>query len=118
MARLANDPYPMPDDFYDPSRPANEDPQTIELHKLMEESNALEDNQIVGGLLSFPRGDGHAYYLVTSSRPLVVQWVPYADNWQVEPELIAGLTRESIRERLAGQRATARLFSRPAAAEA
>lgn len=110
MAQLAPTPYPMPDSFYDPANP-NNDPQSIELKKLMEVSDSLDDDSIVGGVINFPRGDGYAYYLVLTSRPLVVQWIPIGDNWQVEPELIAGLTRESIRTRLASARSIRNMFS-------
>lgn len=49
------------------------------------------DGDLVGKLLSWVRGDGHAVYMVIKQHPLTLAHVEIGDGYGVEPETIRGL---------------------------
>ena len=63
---------------------------------LRKKSESLKGDAVVGAIMSWPRGDGCAYYIVTNEKPLTLQWIPYGDAWTVEAALIRGTTKEDI----------------------
>lgn len=69
------------------------DEESAALEALQKRSDKLKPGELVGGLLSFPAGDGSAYYLIVKEQPLTVQWVPYGDHWHVDGMLIRGMNR-------------------------
>lgn len=96
MARLERDPVPgfehPPDDCKDVSGFYAK--QDVKLEALQKVSDALPKGKLKGFILRFPRGDGHALYLVTNEKPLTVAWIAWSDAWQVEGALIRGLDVE------------------------
>ncbi len=42
--------------------------------------------------------DSYAYYAVVKMAPLVLQWVPYMDQWEAPDYVIRGLRAEDIRQ--------------------
>ena len=58
---------------------------------------------ITGLMLSWPRADGRAYYLVVRSKPLTVAQVLFADCWSVEPALIKGLDLTDVQSMVASE---------------
>jgi hypothetical protein len=53
---------------------------------------------IRGVILSFPRGDGAAYYIVSKVRPLTVEHIPVCDAWRAYPEdlVLRGINKAYI----------------------
>lgn len=76
------------------------------VQKLMETSAAKDPDDpnldLKGFVLTFPRGDGHAVYIVSKVRPLTVEHVPVCDAWRAYPEgiIIGGITKKYIMEML------------------
>ena len=81
--------------------------QNQAMQALMEKSNALPDNEIVGGVIAFPVADGYANYLVTKETPLRLQHLPFADAYQASAILIRGLRATDVRAMLARNKAWA-----------
>lgn len=50
-----------------------------------------------GAIVSFPRGDGAAYYIVTKDKPLTVANIPFCDAWTTDWPTINGITAAWIR---------------------
>jgi len=107
MALLIDMPYPLP--------PLVMTTDGIDRHyeavqALREEADALPDDEIVGRVLAFQRGDGYALYLVVHEDPLIVQWLPFMDRWRVEDALIRGLTAEDVLAKARERRALRTAF--------
>ncbi len=87
--------------------------ERIFLDNLFQRSLALKDGEVVGGVLTFPRGDGKAIYLVVSDNPLSIAHIAVGDAWTVELPLIRGLHRQDALRMLHAQRELHRIFSKP-----
>ena len=108
MARLDKYRYPLPwrdrleARLKDLSKPQSSDWQKemededAAFSALRKKSESLKGDAVVGAIMSWPRGDGCAYYIVTNEKPLTLQWIPYGDAWTVEAALIRGTTKEDI----------------------
>jgi hypothetical protein len=107
MARLAP---PLTFAETDYHKPYEEWPDVIGLRELMEQSDALAEGEVVGALLSWPRGDGAAYYQVTKASPLTLRWIQCGDEWTVEPALIRGLTLADVRQEVWHRRQLRQIF--------
>jgi len=70
------------------------------MRKLEEASDNRKAGEVVGGLLYFPRADGHAIYCVVSEKPLKLFHVPYGDAWTADPATIRGLRLADVQARL------------------
>ena len=112
MARLRPGPYPdfpkeadYPENFYGLLK-AGQDA----IDRLCDNSLALKQDEVIGGLLRFPVADGYAYYLVVKDNPLTLQWVDFLDGYQVETALIRGLRRTDIVRKLVRDRTIHALF--------
>jgi hypothetical protein len=81
-------------------------------NELYERSANLPEGEIVGAMLQWGRGDGHACYVVTNDRPLTIAWTPIVDNWQIEPALIRGLNKSDVETMARQNRAQASIFGR------
>ena len=112
MARVAAAPHVLPEPDYKNYDPRT-DPHEVAFQKLLEESKALPEGQLVGALISWPRGDGRAWYRVTAERPLTLQHVPYGDAWTVEPALLRGLRKADVEEMISRDRRLRAVFGRP-----
>lgn len=86
------------------------DAERMALLNLLNASERVPPNEVVNVVVSFPRGDGQAYYIVTKERPLTLQWIPYGDAWTVEPALIRGLTKKDILAMRQRDRAMTEMF--------
>lgn len=82
------------------------------LAQLRAASDALAEGAIVGGLLSFPRGDGTAFYLVVSAKPLTLQHVPFGDAYCLDPVTGRTLQVLDVQDMLARRRGLQSLLSR------
>jgi hypothetical protein len=69
-------------------------------------------NTLVGELLRWPRGDGHAVYMITKERPFTIAHVQIGDAWEIEAALIRGLRMEDARLMVEQDRKIAELFRR------
>ena len=108
MARLDKYRYPWPwRDRLEARLKDLSKPQSSDWQKEMEDEDAafsaprkksesLKGDAVVGAIMSWGRGDGCAYYIVTNDKPLTLQWIPYGDAWTVEAALIRGTTKEDI----------------------
>lgn len=57
-----------------------------------------EAGEIVGAVISVPRGDGHAMYYVYKKDPLQLLWIPWVDKWHADPIWIKGLDVEDVQD--------------------
>lgn len=80
--------------------------------KLSNTSDNLRSGEVVGAILQFPRGDGAAFYLVSSAKPLVLRWIPYGDRWQTDGILIRGLRLADVKKMVGADRRLASIFGR------
>ena len=69
-------------------------------------------NPLLGEVVSWPRGDGYAQYMVWQTKPLQLIHLAIGDAWQVEDVLIRGLRVADIRAMVERSRAIAALFAR------
>lgn len=72
--------------------------------KLMDEMTAFSDNlsgeEVVGGLLRFPAGDGNAIYLVKQDKPLVIEHIAFGDAWEAPDVLLRGLDLDYVKQEM------------------
>jgi hypothetical protein len=52
----------------------------------------------IPNVISFPVGDGKAYYHVKSERPLVLQHIPCAGAYQISDAHMRGLTLDDVKQ--------------------
>jgi len=108
MAILHDESYELPELIWDGDFESCE--HMVAMRKLQQASDRLPDGQIVGGVLSWQRVDGYAYYLVVADDPLTLQWIPFLDRYKVEEPLIKGIDREDVIQHLRADRRTRSLF--------
>lgn len=80
--------------------------------ELEKASNALPEGEVKGALLSYSVADGHAYYLVTSAKPLKLAHLPFLDGYAVQAPLIRGLRTDDVLQKLEHARQMDALFRR------
>lgn len=74
-------------------------------------SDTLFDAIPADKVVSFPYADGHAHYYVFSTKPLVLQSIPYLDAWQVSAAMIRGLRLSDIEIETARRNKLRSMFS-------
>ncbi len=104
MARLLKTPYPMPEIDYDNFN-YKTDPHYVAFEKVCAEREVVK----------FPRGDGYAFYLIVSKKPLVLQHIPYGDAWQIDPAHMRGLRLYDIETIQEHERTLDKLFAKKGA---
>lgn len=67
---------------------------------LYERSNALADNAVVGGIITFPVADGSAVYMVSKEKPLELIHIPFGDAWEASNITIRGLRVDDVKAML------------------
>lgn len=82
------------------------------LDELLETSKNLPDGELVGAVISFQKGDGYAYYKVTSTKPLKLAWIPFLDRWTISTAELRGLRLSDVRALVEGERRIAALFGK------
>ena len=88
MAQLgAEYPFPKSEDY----------PDWQEWHR---ESERALDEIPADKLLSFPVADGSAFYYVKSLSPLILQHIPYLDNYYIPYSHIRGLRRRDVEQQI------------------
>jgi hypothetical protein len=112
MAQLSKYAYPMPTRQPGENWRTHSDREMDALADFQAKSNALAENEVVGGLIRFQVADGYAYYLVTKESPLTLEWVPFGDNWQVSAPTIRGLRKADVLGMLAWERKMSSLFGK------
>jgi hypothetical protein len=70
------------------------------------------DDELVGEVIRWPRGDGYALYMVWSTRPLELVWIEVGDAWSVEDALIRGTTIADVRAKVKMERSRRALFAK------
>ncbi len=65
---------------------------------------------VVNEVISFPRGDGYAQYVVVSEKPLKLMHLPFGDAWQADPITIRGLRLTDVRFMVARSATLKKLF--------
>lgn len=111
MARLHPYAYDLPEFEYKPGWDPKTDPQEIAFQKLVEASANLPQGEVVGALMHWPTADSAAWYIVTSDKPLTLQYVPYCDGWTVPDALIRGVRRDDVLEQLERDRRRRAFFA-------
>lgn len=66
------------------------------LREYLDRSNALPDDEIVGTVVRFQKGDGYAFYVVSKESPLTLDCLCQGDHWQIDAPYMRGLEREDI----------------------
>jgi hypothetical protein len=80
------------------------------LAELRRRSDALPEGEIVDALVEFPVADGAALYIVTSARPLTVQWIDWMDGYSAAAATIRGLNRADIEAQIRYRRTLTNMF--------
>lgn len=111
MARLHRYAYDLPDIQFKPGWDPKTDPQEIAFQKLVEASANLPEGEVVGALMKWPVADSYAWYLVTSDKPLTLQYVPYCDGWTVPDALIRGVRKADVLDQLDRRRRLAAFYA-------
>lgn len=86
--------------------------EQTEFEKLREASDNLPEGEIIGTILSWPRGDGGAYYIVTKASPLTLTWIPMGDAWQADEATIRGTNKKYILEQQRRSKMLSNLFGK------
>lgn len=77
------------------------DAQDKKLEELLAISSKIDYSDtkasLKGAIVSFPRGDGAAYYIVTKDKPLTVANIQFGDAWSTDWPTINGITAAWIR---------------------
>jgi len=74
-------------------------------------ARAKNPGDMVGETLHWGVADGSAVYMVVKQKPLLVAHVNVGDGYRVDPIMIRGLRLSDVRERVARDKAMAKLFS-------
>ena len=111
MARLDPYAYPLPPIDYTSFGGAH-DPHTKAVDDLIEEAAKLPDHVYKGAIVKFQVADGYAMYLVTSTRPLTLQFIPAWDGYSISDAYIRGLRLDDIKALVDRDRAWQRLVAR------
>lgn len=69
-------------------------------------------DDLIGECIRFPRGDGHAVYMVWKRRPLQLVWIELGDAWRVEDALIRGLRVADVEEKVRQAKAMQSIFAK------
>lgn len=91
------------------------DKEKAYIDRLAEAARAAHAGQIlpridlIGSELRFPRGDGHALYIVWCTKPLQLVWVQVGDAWHADPILLRGLRLSDVEKRVDAERRFAAL---------
>ena len=86
MARLHSEPYPGNWKLGDVSRK-----NVVRIDALL---------TAIPNVISFPVGDGKAFYHVKSERPLVIQHIPCGGAYQISDAHMRGLTLDDVKRML------------------
>lgn len=85
--------------------------QELELiQELIDNSNELPSDKIIGGILRFQVADGYAWYIVTREKPLTIAWLPIGDEYEIPDAHIRGLNREDVAGQIAFLRGISKIF--------
>ncbi len=79
------------------------------MEELWDQSDNLPKGQVVGGIISFPVADGHAYYQVVKEKPLQLAHVNFMDGWHANPITIRGLKLADVKLMLSRDKAMPKL---------
>jgi hypothetical protein len=85
------------------------------LDALTDKSGKVDPKRsLVGAVITFPRGDGSAFYEVVKDSPLTLAHIPYGDAWRIEAALVRGLRKDDVIRMLNRDRGMKAIFSRRA----
>lgn len=54
------------------------------LKKLAKRCQQANKGEYVGQIVTYPRGDGYAQYMICSEKPFVLIHLPVGDNWRAD----------------------------------
>lgn len=113
MAKVYRSPIPYIQDYSTDFREWQKQDEEY-LTQLVELAKKNRPNSdLIGEIVSWPRGDGYAQYMVWNTRPLELVWLEIGDAWSVEDALIRGLRLKDIENMIAGERKLRALFGGP-----
>jgi hypothetical protein len=108
--------YLAPEKFeYDYDLPWKEIGKAEQLYieRLQERARKEHPNDdLVGEIVRWGRGDGYAQYIVWNTKPLELVWLEIGDAWSIEEALIRGLRLSDIKAMVNSERNLAKLFGR------
>ena len=61
-------------------------------------------------MLKFGVCDGHAFYRVSKAKPLILEFIPYGDQYQISDAHIRGLILEDVYAELDRQKTLRKIF--------
>lgn len=70
------------------------------------------NDALAGEKWNYPVGDGKAQYVVYTSKPLALIWLPLGDAWQIPDVVRRGLTLADIRQGVEADKRIGELFGR------
>ena len=73
-------------------------------------TNTDSRSDLIGQIVSFPRGDGSAQYMVFRTKPLTLLHIPLGDAWDLPDYQMRGLRVKDVRELVRTDRALGDLF--------
>ena len=62
------------------------------------------DGVYVGEIVRFGVADGYAEYMIKKERPLQLIWLTDGDSYQIHPDMIRGLTLDTVKRRVEADR--------------
>lgn len=68
------------------------------------------DGEYVGEIIKFGVADGYAEYMVMQERPLQLIWLADGDSYSIHPDMIRGLTLDTVKHQVEADRKLARLL--------
>ena len=69
------------------------------------------EQELVGEILSWPRADGYAQYMIINEKPFTIAHLNIGDAWHVEGALIRGLRLEEARQMVERRVELKKIFS-------
>ena len=82
------------------------------INELVESFWSGKDDDLVGEIIRFQRGDGYAEYMIAKTEPLELIHLEAGDAWEVEPALIRGLNLADVSDMVERERRIRDLFAR------
>ena len=82
--------------------------------ELREKSEALPLGELKGFMVSTPRGDGAAHYIVHSVKPLALLHVPFCDKWR-DPYMERTINLTELKRMQKQDKAFSEMFNKRAA---
>lgn len=74
------------------------------LSELQQVSDKLPPDIMKGRVVKWPVADGYAYYIVSETKPLTLQHIPFLDAYAIPAAHLRGLNLQDIKDAVASER--------------